>query len=242
MKIEKPKKISSVGPLNRTTKVSTPTPPPVSPPRQVEDVVSILGIPPEEMTPRVQAAIEQLIDEINRLRAELANTRKRVGELSSLADEDFLVPASNRRAFLRELTRVISFSERYGAPCSLLYFDLNNLKKVNDDLGHAAGDEALKFFAQSLVVNIRDSDVVGRIGGDEFGVILLNSDEDTAVAKAREIDRYLDANPMHWQDRNVYLSAAHGIVSFRPGIDANTAMAEADHAMYAEKKRLKTTP
>jgi diguanylate cyclase (GGDEF)-like protein len=82
--------------------------------------------------------------------------------------------------------------------------------------------------------------VVGRIGGDEFAVILLNSDETAALAKAAELDHYLLNHPMPWKDRKVHLKAAHGIVSFRPGLDASAAMAEADRAMYAEKKRLKT--
>ena len=239
MKIENTRRVGSVGPLNRARKVSGTAPLPASEPRQIDDTVSILGIPPEEMTPRVQAAIMQLGEEVNRLRDELQQTKRRIGELATLADEDSLVPTSNRRAFVRELTRIISFSERYGAPCSLIYLDLNDLKKINDDHGHAAGDAALTFFAEALKANVRDSDIIGRIGGDEFAVILLNSDEDSANAKALQFRQYLDQNPMQWAGKSVHLRAAYGAISFRPGLDATTAMAEADRAMYEEKKRLK---
>jgi diguanylate cyclase (GGDEF)-like protein len=240
MKIEDSRKVGSVGPLSRARKTSqAPVALSFSEPRQIDDAVSILGIPSDEMTPRVQSAIMQLVDEVNRLREELAQTHRRIGELASLADEDSLVPAANRRAFVRELTRVISFSERYGAPCSLIYFDLNDLKQINDQYGHSAGDAALTYFAESLISNVRDSDIVGRIGGDEFAVILLNSDETAANAKARQFRDYLMHHPMPVGSDRLTLRAAYGVYSFRRGIDASTAMAEADRAMYAEKKRLK---
>lgn len=239
MKIENTSRVGSVGPLSRARKASAASPVSAPEPRQIDDTVSILGIPPEEMTPRVQGAIMQLVEEVNRLREELQQTKKRIGELATLADEDSLVPTANRRAFVRELTRIISFSERYGAPCSLIYFDLNDLKKINDKHGHSAGDAALTYFAECLKNNIRDSDIVGRIGGDEFGVILLNSDEEAANAKAVQFRQYLDQHPMQWNGASIRLRAAYGVFSFRPGVDATTALAEADRAMYAEKKRLK---
>jgi len=240
MKIDNSRRVGSVGPLSRARKASqAPVASSVSEPRQIEDAVSVLGIPPDEMTPRVQSAIMQLVEEVNRLRDELTQTHRRIGELASLADEDSLVPAANRRAFVRELTRIISFSERYGAPCSLIYFDLNDLKQINDRYGHSAGDDALTYFAESLVSNVRDSDIVGRIGGDEFAVILLNSDEAAANAKAGQFRDFLMHHPMTVSGEKLVLRAAYGVYSFRPGIDATTAMAEADRAMYAEKKRLK---
>jgi diguanylate cyclase (GGDEF)-like protein len=240
MKVENSRRVGSVGPLSRARKTSeTSSVSSVSEVRQIDDTVSILGIPAEEMTPRVKSAIMQLVDEVNRLRDELAQTHKRIGELATLADEDSLVPTSNRRAFVRELTRIISFSERYAAPCALLYFDLNDLKQINDQYGHSTGDAALTYFAESLIANVRDSDIVGRIGGDEFAVILLNSDEANANTKAQKFRQYLVQNPMDVKGEKLTLRAAYGVYSFRPGVDAPTAMAEADRAMYAEKKRLK---
>ena len=83
-----------------------------------------------------------------------------------------MLPLLNRRAFVRELTRYISFAGRYNTPASLIYFDLNHLKKTNDTLGHAAGDAVLAHFTEVLTAHVRDSDSVGRLGGDEFGVLL----------------------------------------------------------------------
>lgn len=239
MKLGGTTKIGGVGPLRRAERKTTEKGSEASQPRNIDDTVSVLGIPPEEMTPKVRTAIMQLVEEVNRLREELAMAKQRLDEMETLADEDALVPATNRRAFVRELTRVISFCERYGAPCSMLYLDLDDLKQINDEYGHAAGDAALRHFTEILRENVRESDVVGRIGGDEFAVILLNSDEETARSKAKELEDRLADAPLEWDGQSIRLNAAYGVFGFRPGVDANEAMAEADKAMYAEKRRSK---
>ena len=85
---------------------------------------------------------------------------------------------------MRELTRYIAFSGRYNTPAALIYFDMNHLKKINDNFGHAAGDTALRHFAETLLSHVRDSDCVGRLGGDEFGVLLTHADQEQALKKA----------------------------------------------------------
>src|SRR5581483_1972703 len=103
---------------------------------------------------------------------ELVQANARIVELERLADEDALMPVANRRAFVRELSRMIAFTQRYGLPSSVVYFDINGMKQINDSHGHTAGDAALQHIAKILVDNIRSSDLVGRLGGDEFAVIL----------------------------------------------------------------------
>jgi GGDEF domain-containing protein len=137
-----------------------------------DDAIGSLGLPEQELTPTVRSALGHLIVEVAELRQELATTQGRLAELEPLADEDSLAPISNRRAFLRSLARTIGYVERYGAACSLLYFDVNGLKSINDTHGHAAGDAALVHVADLLRSSIRTSDIVGRLGGDEFGVLL----------------------------------------------------------------------
>ena len=85
---------------------------------------------------------------------------------------------------MRELTRYIAFTGRYNTPASLIYFDLNHLKKINDTYGHAAGDAVLQHFADMLLAHVRDSDCVGRLGGDEFGVLLTHANQEQALKKA----------------------------------------------------------
>ena len=152
-----------------------------------QDTASIAGIPSAELTPRVRAAIDALMAEVASLRTDVRRAQQRVAFLEQLADEDTLLPIYNRRALVRELSRLVSYAERYGTPSSVLFFDVNKLKHINDTSGHAAGDTALKHIADVLVQNVREFDVVGRLGGDEFGVILAHSDGAMAAEKARTL-------------------------------------------------------
>ncbi len=209
--------------------------------RAISDTVSVMGIPKEEMTPKVRDAIMTLMQEVDSLRRDLDTAKRRMDELESLADRDTLTPVANRRAFVREMTRMISFAERYDVPSSLIFVDVNDLKVINDTHGHAAGDAALQHVAATLQENVRDSDVVGRLGGDEFGVILANAQEDIALQKAGHLADKIGSTPFTWQGRELRVSVAHGAYSFRAGIDASRALEEADREMYARKKQLKST-
>jgi diguanylate cyclase (GGDEF)-like protein len=197
---------------------------------------SILGIPEDEFTPRVRDAIMTLMAEVDSLRRELQQTRSRLEEVEKTADQDQLLPLLNRRAFVRELMRYISFTGRYGMPASLVYFDLDGFKLVNDTHGHAGGDAVLAHFAQILLQNVRDSDVVGRLGGDEFGVLLSHANQDQAHKKADQLANSLNASPTIFQGRAIPASFSYGAFELKPGEDAAVAMARADEAMYAHKR------
>ncbi|MEJ0043905.1 MAG: GGDEF domain-containing protein [Rhizomicrobium sp.] len=198
---------------------------------------SVLGIPESEFTPRVRDAIVTLMGEVDNLRRELAATMARLDEAEKNADQDHLVaPLLNRRAFVRELTRYIAFAGRYGTPASLIYFDLNGFKAINDSNGHAGGDAVLKNFAGVLAGNVRDSDCVGRLGGDEFGVLLSHADQDQAHKKADILAERLRASPTEWNGQSIPISFAYGAFELKAGDDADMAMARADEAMYAHKR------
>jgi diguanylate cyclase (GGDEF)-like protein len=197
---------------------------------------TVLGIPENEFTPRVRDAIMSLMGEVDSLRHELTQTRARLDEAEKTADQDQLLPLLNRRAFVRELTRYIAFTGRYNTPASLIYFDMNYLKKINDDHGHAAGDAALKHFAETLLSHVRDSDCVGRLGGDEFGVLLTHAAQDQAQKKADLLAEALHAAPTVWNGTEIPVSFSYGAFELKPGDNADIAMARADEAMYAQKR------
>ena len=133
-------------------------------------------------------SITAVLAENERLKRELAVARARVGELEARADIDPLLDILNRRGFERELKRALSHVKRYGTQAALMFVDLDGFKGINDRYGHAAGDVLLKAVARELIGHVRASDVVGRIGGDEFGVIVWRVEEPQAVAKARELE------------------------------------------------------
>jgi diguanylate cyclase (GGDEF)-like protein len=209
-----------------------------APAATVDDVApaSVLGIPDSEFTPRVRHAIMGLMTEVDSLRRELSDTRKRLDEVEKTADQDGLLPLLNRRAFVRELTRYIAFTGRYNTPASLIYFDLNHMKQVNDSFGHAAGDAVLKHFSEVLQAHVRDSDSVGRLGGDEFGVLLSHAGQDQALKKADVLAEALRHRPVQWKGQEITVSFAYGAFELKAGDNADIAMARADEAMYVQKR------
>ena len=199
------------------------------------DSAAIMGIPATEITSKVRDAIMALLGEVARLREELSQTQSRVVYLERLADEDALVPVINRRAFVRELSRMMSFAERYTSPSSVLYFDLNAMKAINDTYGHAAGDAALSQVARILAEQIRESDIVGRLGGDECGVILAQSDLAQAHQKAAALIAAVSAEPLEWKGARIPLELAYGAYVFDGAESTDTVLDGADRAMYAHK-------
>jgi diguanylate cyclase (GGDEF)-like protein len=197
---------------------------------------SVLGIPEAEFTPKVRDAIMGLMSEVDSLRRELNQTRVRLEDMEKAADQDGMLPLLNRRAFVRELTRYIAVTDRYNTPASLIYFDLNHLKKTNDTHGHAAGDAVLAHFSQVLVAHVRDSDCVGRLGGDEFGVLLSHANQDQALKKADSLAKALKDSPTQWNGHAIPVSFAYGAFELKSGDNPDIAIARADQAMYEHKR------
>ncbi len=170
------------------------------------------------------AAPLRLAREVDRLRRELDEARAEVRRLEALANEDPLCAVLNRRGFDRALRQAAAHVSRYGTPAALLAFDLDGFKHVNDTQGHGAGDEVLKAVAAALSQNVRASDLVARIGGDEFAVLLWHVDEARARRKAEQLVSLLP------------IGASFGVASLA-GLDADEAVAAADRLMYEDKRR-----
>jgi diguanylate cyclase (GGDEF)-like protein len=207
-----------------------------TPVQGITDQATVMGIPEAELTPKVRAAIGQLIEEVQSLRGELEQARKRIDYLEQLADQDALTPVLNRRAFVRELSRVMSFTERYGGQAAVIYFDVNGMKTINDNLGHGAGDAALAHVAEVLLNNVRTTDHVGRLGGDEFGVILAQADQNEAKMKAAALAEAIRNQPLVWEGSPVKVHVAYGAHVLSAGQEVTEALSAADQAMYAQKR------
>lgn len=182
-----------------------------------------------------EALIRHLTDEIERLRDQLQANNERIEELERLADTDPLTPTMNRRAFVRELRRTAAYIGRYGGEAWVMYLDLDGMKEINDRFGHAAGDQALRELAAVLVDNVRSSDIIGRLGGDEFGVILHHADRDTAQDKASLLVEEISKRTIAAGDEAHNLSVSCGIAQILPEMDVTDILQQADHAMYSVK-------
>jgi diguanylate cyclase (GGDEF)-like protein len=150
---------------------------------------------------------------------------------------------SNRRGFEALAQHALNVCKRLEKPASVLFFDLNGFKAINDTYGHAEGDRALATFAELLRTSLRDSDVIGRLGGDEFVALLT----DSTVAGTAEILRRLQQclNRLNGKLQRGYdIRYSVGQVEFdvQRHVSISTLLAQADAAMYAHKQASKALP
>jgi diguanylate cyclase (GGDEF)-like protein len=199
---------------------------------------NVLRVAATQTTPEERTTIDGLREELVRLQSRFDEMRARLEEVLRAADQDMLLPVLNRRALIREITRFIDFTERYGTRSSLLFLDINGFKTINDRFGHPAGDSILHQFCESLSSNIRASDILGRLGGDEFGIILPGMSAQQALRKGETLLQCLRDHPPAWADSPVPLTFACGACELRPGMNAGVALAEADRVMYDAKRRV----
>lgn len=203
------------------------------------DRATFMGVTRAEMTPAVQAAIQTLLGELDELKAEVDRLKARLEEAEGLADRDALTPLLNRRAFLRELGRARTFAQRHDFPLSLVYFDLDGFKGLNDRLGHAAGDVALRTVAERLAGHVRESDIVGRMGGDEFAVVLMPADQAVAESRAASLAQAIEQNLDLPGAADARLRVSYGVREIGPDLDPESLIAQADAAMFDAKRQRK---
>lgn len=178
---------------------------------------------------------EALEAELRRLRAEVEALRARAEAAEAAADHDVLTPALNRRGFVAALHRAMAYCKRHQVPAVLLYLDLDGFKGVNDTHGHAAGDAALVRVAELMRDNLRESDAVGRLGGDEFGLLLMNAGVEEGRDKAARLSETLRTEGFVHEGRRIPLGGSFGVRAWNGQADVETWLAEADAAMWLRK-------
>jgi diguanylate cyclase (GGDEF)-like protein len=176
-----------------------------------------------------------LLDEIERLRSQLTSYESRLSELDRLAHRDTLVDLPNRRSFLASLEQLIARVDRYGGPAAMLFVDVDGLKAINDEFGHVAGDKALVEVARLLVASVRKSDFVGRLAGDEFGILLEHADELSAWQMALRVVETVDECQFCINGVCLPLSVAIGVGMIESGDLPEAVFARADKEMYRIK-------
>jgi diguanylate cyclase (GGDEF)-like protein len=179
------------------------------------------------LTTTTQPSLAQLRRENAELRAELERLRAEREELVELASHDALTGLLNRRAFDAALQREWALAARDEVDSFVIVADLDEFKALNDSLGHAVGDAVLRRFAAALLRVARRTDIVARIGGDEFAVLLVRCDEQAVRSFGR---RLLEATTRH-DGRPLEISIGHA--SLRHSSSPATALDRADMAMLA---------
>jgi diguanylate cyclase (GGDEF)-like protein len=179
---------------------------------------------------------ESQIDELERLAFRagpaLENAR-RYAEARALADLDALTSLHNRRYFHETLAREVARAHRYQRRLALIVFDLDDFKAINDRVGHLAGDAVLAEAAERLLTVVRSADIACRVGGDEFAIVLPESNVEEAELLAGRIARAINVRPIAGAG-TVYLSA--GVAELRAGDRPNDLFERADEALYRAKE------
>lgn len=206
---------------------------------RMHDRIAMLGIPDREMTDTVKLAVSALLEKLDDTSRELSRTRETLSEMEQLVDVDCVATIPNRRAFMRRMTWAITMHERYGHPSTVLYFDINDFKHINDMHGHAAGDLAIRHISHLLANSMRESDFLARIGGDEFAIIMYYANEDAAKKRGEFISEKLRTTPFVFAGKKIHLSTAYGYYTVHNGDDAESCLAAADMSMYVDKRRSK---
>jgi diguanylate cyclase (GGDEF)-like protein len=162
--------------------------------------------------------------------------KARVAELERLTALDTLTPLFNRRHLMQELDRWCWRAHRYGGTFGLLYLDIDRLKSVNDTHGHAAGDAVICAIAEALTQATRKSDIVARIGGDEFAILLDQIDVARLGEKAASMRKLFTAFPAKTAGPVLPIDVSVGLCLIESGSRATEVLIEADRSMYADKR------
>lgn len=199
-------------------------------------ITTLLQTAAEPMSSQIGVTDAQLAARNRELNDEVTRLRLRVLELEASADLDPLLPIYNRRAFMREVGRAQTVMSRYGMTSSIIFFDLDGFKQINDRYGHGIGDKILEEVADSLITGVRQCDMVARLGGDEFGVLLFKSDQMIAKAKAGALACRINDLSLQHPDGPIGISASWGTAPCEPNQSAAKILERADRAMYLDKR------
>jgi diguanylate cyclase (GGDEF)-like protein len=200
-------------------------------------VTFFLGFTFRKGRPRWNEANETLLRTIAEMIVRVVENKEMGDSLARLATTDSLTGLSNRRHFTEELAREMRRCQRKQEPSALLILDMDFFKKVNDAHGHAAGDAVLVHFAACARATLRQIDLIGRLGGEEFGVILPDTRGDNALVAAERLRKAIETSPTHNEGRVIPITVSIGVTLLR-GQDASVdqPLSRADRALYAAKE------
>ncbi|HZF79173.1 MAG TPA: diguanylate cyclase [Rubrivivax sp.] len=194
----------------------------------------------------VQSAVQQSQSRLAADRAHAAELESKVreleGELRRLSDEvstDALTQVANRRGLARAFDAEVGRAERADGVAALLgvaLIDIDNFKKLNDTLGHAAGDQALKSLAAAVRERLRPVDHLARFGGEEFVVLLPGTPVEEAQSVLTRLQRSLSEALFLHENREVFVTFSAGVTGWQPGEALETALERADEALYEAKR------
>jgi two-component system, cell cycle response regulator len=172
---------------------------------------------------------------VARVRAALRTKAVRDGFIEK-ATRDGLTGLFNRREIDVRAEGAVRLAQRYGRPLAALMADIDHFKRINDRHGHAAGDEVIREIARRVSAASRDSDIVGRYGGEEFVLILPETSESDARTAGDRLRRVLYEHPVVFEGVGIPVTASVGAAMLRENMTTESLVAAADQALYRAKR------
>jgi len=212
---------------------------------QADSIESLAGVVREmvEDTRAVQSLVSQTQEKLQSEHARATELTDRVKQLEDeirrLSDEvstDPLTQVANRRGMMRAFEVEQSRMERNGGTLAVALLDIDNFKRLNDQLGHQAGDEALKFLSSTVKGLLRPSDALARYGGEEFVILLPDTPLDEAQSAITRLQRQLSAQMFMHENQQVFITFSAGVTLFRSGEAIEATLDRADEALYEAKR------
>ncbi len=190
------------------------------------------------LTTNNQSNLQNRLEELERRNQLLEAEIERLRVYKDYAYTDALTEIPNRRFYYERLLQEVARARRGGHALTLALVDLDLFKEINQDVGHRGGDQVLRFFSQFLRVNLRQEDVICRIGGDEFAIILPDTTADRAAIFFDRVRQKLDQVEISIDGRSrLALSFSCGLALFKPDYLPEDLIEEADHSLYSAKAR-----
>lgn len=184
---------------------------------------------------RFNEHIEQLQERLTDMTHELQANQQSLEDQKRKATTDALTGLPNREAYQQRINEELARFQRYGSPLSLVMCDIDYFKKINDSYGHLAGDKVLQLIARSLQKNIRDTDFIARFGGEEFVILMPETNIEEALAAANKLREFIAESPFNFRKERVFITMSIGIAEFQENETPNNAFERADLALYKAK-------
>lgn len=186
---------------------------------------------------KTQQQLDDLVDKIKDMESESCELKSKLKIANTQALRDTLTGLPNRNAYNERLETELARWKRYRTPLSLIIWDIDHFKNINDSYGHKAGDKVLLLIAKQLSDHSRATDFISRFGGEEFTMLLPNTDSKSALILANQLRQTIEKTGFNASGASVAITISCGITEFTPNDTDESAFERADQALYQAKQQ-----
>jgi diguanylate cyclase len=191
----------------------------------------------QEREDRLNQRYDELLQKVDQMELETSKARARMQEEQLRARTDPLTGLPNRTAYEQHLDTEIQRWERYGASFSMAVGDIDFFKRINDQLGHLAGDRVLRLVAKVLRQNLRSTDFIARFGGEEFVILFPSTQAQEALQATEKLRLAVQSSPFNFKGEPVEVTLSFGVAEIEDGDDQESLFSRADKALYRAKEQ-----